>query len=289
MYIVYERVKNIYLSLFLLRPKLLSTIIFIPFLYICGWILATPIFLLGINKENLSLIGTIFTFLIFVFSLPKWFKLRWDINNPWTLLGINKIDKNINYIILFLRGFLFSIILISLILIPIIEKKWGYWAGTISPDTLINTIFLILFVGFAEEIIFRGWLLEELKNQFGLKKAILGQALIFSIVHIGFDLPFLHMLGILSGLFLLGILLYLIRLKDKNSLWGCIGCHGGLVGIWFITNNGLLEISENAPKWLVGPGTINTNPLGGIFGIFLMAVFCFLYFLKFKKKIESFK
>ena len=289
MYIVYERIKNIYLSLFLLRPKLLSTIIFIPFLYICGWILATPIFLLGINKENLSLIGTIFTFLIFVFSLPKWFKLRWDINNPWTLLGINKIDKNINYIILFLRGFLFSIILISLILIPIIEKKWGYWAVTISPDTLINTIFLILIVGFAEEIIFRGWLLEELKNQFGLKKAILGQALIFSIVHIGFDLPFLHMLGILSGLFLLGILLYLIRLKDKNSLWGCIGFHGGLVGLWFITNNGLLEISKNAPKWLVGPGTINTNPLGGIFGIFLMAVFCFLYFLKFKKKIESFK
>ena len=78
-----------------------------------------------------------------------------------------------------------------------------------------------------------------------IKKAILGQALIFSIVHIGFDLPFLQMLSILSGLFLLGILLSLIRLKDKNSLWGCIGLHGGLVGLWFITNNGLLEISKN--------------------------------------------
>ena len=284
MNILYEKIKNIYLGLFFLSPKLLSTIIFIPFLYICGWILATPIFLLGVDKENLSLIGTIFTFLIFIFSLPKWFKLRWGVNNTWKLLGINKIDKNINLFIFFLRGFLLSIILISLILIPIIGTKWGYWIGTISKDTFINAIYLILGVGFAEELIFRGWLLEELKKQFGLKKAILGQAFIFSIVHIGFDLPFLQMLSILSGLFLLGILLSLIRLKDKNSLWGCIGLHGGLVGLWFITNNGLLEISKNSPKWLVGPGTINTNPLGGIFGISLMAIFCFLNFRLLREK-----
>ena len=288
MNIFFERIKNIYLGLFFLSPKLLSTIIFIPFLYICGWILATPIFLLGVDKENLSLIGTIFTFLIYIFSLPKWFKLRWGVINTWKLLGIHKIDKNINLFIFFFRGFLLSIILISLILLPIIGTKWGYWVGTISPDTFINAIFLILGVGFAEELIFRGWLLEELKKQFGLKKAILGQALIFSIVHIGFDLPFLQMLSILTGLFLLGILLSLIRLKDKNSLWGCIGLHGGLVGLWFITNNGLLEISKNSPKWLVGPGTINTNPLGGIFGISLMAIFCFLNF-RLLEKNQSFK
>ncbi len=175
MNILYERIKNIYLGLFFLSPKLLSTIIFIPFLYICGWILATPIFLLGVDKENLSLIGTIFTFLIYIFSLPKWFELRWGVNNTWTILGINTIDKNIKSFFFFLRGFLLSIILISLILIPIIASKWGYWIGTISLDTFINAIFLILGVGFAEELIFRGWLLEELKNQFGIKKAILGQ------------------------------------------------------------------------------------------------------------------
>ena len=287
MNILYERIKNIYLGLFFLSPKLLSTIIFIPFLYICGWILATPIFLLGVDKENLSLIGTIFTFLIYIFSLPKWFELRWGVNNTWTILGINIIEKNIKSFFFFLRGFLLSIILISLILIPIIASKWGYWIGTISLDTFINAIFLILGVGFAEELIFRGWLLEELKNQFGIKKAILGQALIFSFVHIGFDLPFLQMLSILTGLFLLGILLALIRLKDKKSLWGCIGLHGGLVGLWFVTNNGLLEISKNSPKWLVGPGTINTNPLGGIFGISLMAIFCFLNFRLLRKKSKS--
>ncbi len=289
MNIIFERIKNIYINLFFLSPKLLSTIIFIPFLYIFGWVLATPIILLGLNKENISLIGTIFTFLIFVLSLPKWFEIRWGLKNTWTLLGVNKANRNKKLILYFLKGFLLSTVLISIILIPIIFMQWGIWIGKISANIILNAIFLIIGIGFAEELIFRGWLLEELKNQFGLKKAIIIQSLIFSIVHIGFNLPFWQMISILTGLFLLGILLSLIRLNDKNSLWGCIGLHGGLVGLWFIINNGLLLISKNSPVWLVGPGSINTNPLGGLFGIFLMIIFCFFYFLKFKKKIESFK
>ena len=68
-----------------------------------------------------------------------------------------------------------------------------------------------------------------------------------------------------------------------------VGDENGVVGLWFISNNGLLFISKDSPKWLVGPGTINTNPLGGIFGICLMIIFCFFYLLSFKKKIRSFK
>ena len=289
MNIIFKILKNIYNRLFFLSSKFISLIVFIPFLYLCGWLLATPILLFGVHKETVSLIGTIFTFLIFVFSLPKWFEIRWGLKNTWILLGIKKIDRNIDLIFYFLRGFLLSLILISLIVIPLIRTEWGYWIGEISPDIFANAIILIIGVGFAEELIFRGWLLEELKKQFGLKKAIVTQSLIFSIVHIGFDLPFWEMLSILTGLFLLGILLSLIRLKNKNSLWGCIGLHGGLVGLWFITNNGLLDISKDSPKWLVGPGTINTNPLGGIVGISLIIIFCFFYLLSVKKKIRSFK
>ncbi len=287
--IIIDKIKKIYIKLFFLSPKLLSTLIFIPFLYIFGWVLATPILLLGVEKESLSLIGTLFTFLIFVFSLPKWFYLRWGLNNAWKLLGINNSESNEKLFLYFLRGFLLSIILLSLILVPIIAMQSGYWIGKISLDIILNSIFLIVGIGFAEELIFRGWLLEEFKNQFGLKKAIIIQASIFSIVHIGFDLPLWQMISILIGLFLLGILLSLIRLKDNNSLWGCIGLHGGIVGLWFITNNGLLFISKDSPTWLVGPGTINTNPLGGFYGISLMIIFCFLFLPSFKKKIKNFK
>ena len=286
MNIIFKRLKNLYIKLFFLSPKLISSIIFIPFLYLFGWLLATPILLFGVNKDSLSLIGTFFTFLIFVLSLPKWFEIRWGLKNTWKLLGINKIDIKRNLVFDFLRGFSLSTILISLILVLIITTQSGYWIGKISSEIIINAILLIFGIGFTEELIFRGWLLEEFKNQFGLKKAIMSQALIFSLVHIGLDLPFWEMLSILTGLFLLGILLSLIKLNDNNSLWGCIGLHGGLVGLWFISNNGLLSISKDSPKWLVGPGIINTNPLGGIFGISLMIIFCIFYLLSFKKKIR---
>ena len=285
---IFKYIKNIFLKLFFYGPKFISSIIFIPFLYLCGWLLATPMLLFGASEESVSLIGTIFTFLMFVFSLPKWFEIRWGLKNTWILIGIKKIDRNRDLIFNFLRGFLISLILITLIVIPIISTEWGYWIGEISPDILANAIILTIGVGFAEELIFRGWLLEEFKKQFGLKKAIIAQSLIFSFVHIGFDLPFWEMLSILTGLFLLGISLSLIRLKNKNSLWDCIGLHGGLVGLWFITNNGLLDISKDSPKWLVGPGTINTNPLGGIVGISLMIIFCYFCFLSVEKKIRSF-
>ena len=284
MNIIFKKIKKIYFKLFFLKPKLLSSIIFLPFLYLFGWSLTIPMLLIGLDKESLSLTGTIITFLIFVFSLPKWFEFRWGLNNTWKIIGL---EKNKNIILYFFRGFLLSLILITSILVPIVKTEWGYWIGKISPDILINSIFLTLGVGFAEELIFRGWLLEEFKNQFGLKKAIIAQASIFSIVHIGFDLPFLEMISILTGLFFLGILLSLVRLKDNNSLWGCIGLHGGLVGLWFITNNGLVTISKDSPKWLVGPGTISTNPLGGIIGISLMIIFCVIYLLSWKENLNK--
>ena len=280
MHKIFKIIKNTYLKSFIIKPKIISTILFIPLLYILGWILAKPIIMTGLNNENISLIGTIITFLLFIISLPKWFELRWGLLNTWALVGVKKIDKEQKYLFYFLKGVLNSLTLIIVILIPIFIIQSGNWLGIISTNIFINSIILLFGVGFAEELIFRGWLFEELKNQLGLKKGLFFQALIFSLTHIGFDMSFLEMTGILSGLFLLGILLALIRLNDKNSLWGCIGIHGGLVGGWFLINNGLIEISRNTPQWLVGPGSINTNPLGGVYGIILLLGLCTFYLFK---------
>ena len=282
--IFFKSIKLIFEKSFLIKPKILSTLFFIPLLYLLGWILTKPFLLIGVDKENLSLIGTFFTFIIFVASMPGWFELRWNLQNTWILLGVNKIDNKKKMIFYFLKGFLYSIILLSLILIPLIRHKWASWVGIISPEILLNAILLVIVVGFAEELIFRGWLLEELKNQFGLKKAVICQAFLFSLVHLGFNLPFVQMISILFGLFLLGILLSLIRLKDDNCLWGCIGLHGGLVGLWFVINNGLINIYNIAPIWIVGPGSVNTNPLGGLYGINLLFVLLIYIFLNIRKR-----
>ncbi|ABM71598.1 Abortive infection protein [Prochlorococcus marinus str. MIT 9515] len=288
MFYILNSIKTIYEKFLLIKPRILTIILFMPCLYLLGWLLANPLLFTGVGEDKISLIGTIITFLLFITAMPKWFEIRWGLNDTWMLLGINKIDKKPERFIYFLRGLLYAFILLSLILIPIISNEWGNWLGRLSPEILLNSLVLIIGIGFAEELIFRGWLLEELKNQYGFKKACIIQSLVFSMAHTGFDMPFWQMISILFGLFLLGILLSIIRIKDDNSLWGCAGMHGGLVGIWFLMNNGLVEISLDAPNWLIGPGYINTNPLGGFYGISLLIITLFYNFFKYKKKISKF-
>ena len=76
-------------SLVLLKNKIFVTIIFIPFLYLLGWIFSQSFLFLSVSKEALSLIGTIFTFLLFIFLMPAWFNFRWKIRNSWSTLGLN--------------------------------------------------------------------------------------------------------------------------------------------------------------------------------------------------------
>ncbi len=264
-------------SFFLLRPRFLPTILFLPLLYLIGWVSAKPLLLLNFEKENLSLIGTIFTFFLFIFLIPYWFNVRWNIRNSWTILGINK--KNfLRNILDFSKGIAFSIILITLILIPILRSNYITWIGEFSTDILLNSILLGLGIGIAEELIFRAWFLEELKMGYGLKIAIFTQALVFSLVHPISDTSFWNIIGLRLGWFFLGIFLSLLRIKDNGSLWECIGIHGGLVGIWFFINHGLIKIAENTPSFLAGPFTQNvSNPIGSFFSIIILIFLCIVY------------
>jgi len=173
---------------------------------------------------------------------------------------------------------LFSLVLIILILVPLLQKNYISWIGEFSPITLLNSIVLGLGVGFAEEIIFRGWLLEELKFEYGTKISMALQAIVFSLVHHLSNEIFWNVIGLRLGFILLGIFLSLVKIRDKGSLWNCIGLHGGLVGIWFFINNGLIEFKENTPSLLAGPFTENIpNPIGSFSAILillLLFIFC---------------
>jgi len=270
-------------SFFLLRPRFLSTIFFIPILYGIGLAFSQPLLLLNFEKENLSLIGTILTFLLFIFLLPYWFYIRRNISNTWLLLGITK-HKFLKNFVNFSQGILFALVLIILILVPLLQKNYISWKGEFSPSILLNSILLGLVVGFAEEIIFRGWLLEELKFEFGTKISIALQAIIFSFVHNLSNEIFWNIVGLRLGFILLGIFLSLVKIRDKGSLWSCIGIHGGLVGIWFFINNGLIEFKENTPSFLAGPFTQNIpNPIGSFSAILILLLLCIFYTLKSKK------
>ena len=45
-------------------------------------------------------------------------------------------------------------------------------------------------------------------------------------------------------------------------LWGAVGLHGGAVGGWFLLSQGILDVQNVGPAWLLSPA----NPIGGAVG-----------------------
>ena len=258
----------------LLQPAWLPTVLFIPLLYAMGWLAAVPLTLLGLPTDQLSLTGTVLSFVLFLLVMPRWAALRWSESRPWAALGIRgaKPQEQPAPAAALLKGLLIAAGLLMVITSVVLIDGSGNWRGEVDATQLTNAVLLCLGVGFAEELIFRSWLWTELQEMIGSRRAAWAQAGIFSLVHTRFNLGLGAMGGLLIGLFLLGMVLARQRQSDRGSLWGCIGLHGGLVAGWFLLQNGLLQLSPNAPPWLVGPGGHSPNPLGGLIGILSLLI-----------------
>jgi hypothetical protein len=102
----------------------------------------------------------------------------------------------------------------------------------------------------------------ELTLLVGAQRALWLQAALFSLVHTRFNLPLPLLLSLLGGLLMLGLALGLQRRADGGLLWGAVGLHGGLVGGWFLLQQGLVTLNPEVPSWLIGPA----NPIGGLLG-----------------------
>ena len=258
----------------LLQPAWLPTVLFIPLLYALGWLAAVPLTLLGLPTDQLSLTGTVLSFVLFLLVMPRWAALRWSESRPWAALGIRgaKPQEQPAPAAALLKGLLIAAGLLMVITSVVLIDGSGNWRGEVDATQLTNAVLLCLGVGFAEELIFRSWLWTELQEMIGSRRAAWAQAGIFSLVHTRFNLGLGAMGGLLIGLFLLGMVLARQRQSDRGSLWGCIGLHGGLVAGWFLLQNGLLQLSPNAPRGWWDQGGHSPNPLGGLIGILSLLI-----------------
>ena len=258
----------------LLQPAWLPTVLFIPLLYALGWLAALPLTLLGLPTDQLSLTGTVLSFVLFLALMHRWVAVRWSAEKPWAPLGICRANpqEQPTPAAALLKGLLIAAGLLTVITSVVLLEGSGDWRGEVDATQLTNAVLLCLGVGFAEELIFRGWLWAELNQMLGSRRGAVAQASIFSLVHTRFNLGLGAMSGLLVGLFLLGMVLARQRQSDRGSLWSCIGLHGGLVAGWFLLQSGLLELSPNAPSWVVGPGGNAPNPLGGAVGLISLLI-----------------
>jgi len=254
----------------------MPTLTLFLFLYPSGWFISHFIYLFNrdIGSSNLSIIGTIVTFILFLGILPSWGQVRWKTKNIWVSIGLDFTNK-FTALKIFFSGFTFSVFLLFCLVLFFFLCGWVDSINYIKITELLNAILLIVGIVFAEEIVFRGWLMEEMVLLFGLRRGILFQSIVFSLAHYRSDIGLLPLIPFFTGLFLFGLVLTLRRTIDKGSLWGCIGLHGGLVGIWYLFDTGMLVFSIDTPYFLLGPSKNMVNPIGSIIGITILLITIF--------------
>ncbi|MGA0291765.1 MAG: CPBP family intramembrane glutamic endopeptidase, partial [Synechococcus sp.] len=184
----------------LLQPVWLPTVLFIPLLYALGWLAAVPLTLLGLPTDQLSLTGTVLSFVLFLLVMPRWAALRWSESQAWAALGIRGAKPQERPAAALLKGLLIAAGLLMVITSVVLIDGSGNWRGEVDATQLTNAVLLCLGVGFAEELIFRSWLWTELQEMIGSRRAALAQASIFSLVHTRFNLGLGAMGGLLIGL-----------------------------------------------------------------------------------------
>ena len=246
------------------------------FLYPIGWFISNIFYLINrnISSNSLSIIGTIITFIIFLFVLPSWGRIRWKTNQLWLSIGLD-FKNRFRSIKIFFSGFIFSFFLLLIFCLVLFLFGWIDGFDYIKLGSLLNAILLIVGIVFAEEIIFRGWLMEEMVILFGLRRGIIFQSAIFSLAHYRSDIGLLASIPFFTGLFLFGLVLTLRRTIDKGSLWGCIGLHGGLVGTWYLFDSGMVSFSIQTPYYFLGPSENMVNPISSITGITILLITIF--------------
>ena len=250
-------------------PRWLGTLLFVPLLLALAWLLTRPLLWLGVDPGSVRLLVSLGAFVLFLVCLPLRLRRVWGIAHPWRCLGLNAPFKR--SVRALAQGLLEAALLLlglSLALLALGQARVG---DGLTLGQTVNAAAL-MGVGFAEELVFRGWLWGELQLRLNRVPAVAAQAVVFSVLHTRFDQGWAIPLGLLPGMFMLGLVLAGQRSRDDNLLAGAVGLHGGLVTGWFALQSGLLSLEPSIPAWLVGPNynpvaaLPDYNPVGGLLG-----------------------
>lgn len=244
--------------------------IFILALLILWLPIAAPIRLL-VRDDNLVTILTMpLLYVEFIFLLRFWGKKVHKQPQILRHYGLERTPQNALYL---LRGL--AIGLINILILFGIEGVLG-WVVWQKPSIFLLKIILeglivALVYGFAEELLFRGFLFDELQRDYNSAVVVWATAVIFAVAHFIKPLPdIINTLPQFFGLLVLGLTLVWAKRLRRGRLGLSIGLHAGLIWGYYIINVGqLTKYSGAVPDWVTG---VNKNPLAGLMGLVLLSV-----------------
>ena len=230
--------------------------------------LAVPIYLLVEDTNLESILTLVILYVEFIFLLNIWGKQVYQQPKIFSHYGLEFTRLNgVNV----LQGL--AIGLTTVLVLFGLEGVLG-WLVWQQPQVFLGRIILegllvSLGVGFAEELLFRGWLLDELQRDYKLNIALWIDAILFAVSHFIKPLEaIIHTLPQFPALVLLGLTQVWGKRWKRGRLGLPIGLHGGLVWGYYIINVGqLTQYSGQVPDWVTG---VNNNPLQGVMGVLFM-------------------
>ena len=146
---------------------------------------------------------------------------------------------------------------------------WVTWQPTDGrrlASVLLPTLLLSLWIGGTEELVFRGFVLTQLEQDYPLGAAAAISSLIFALLHLIWERR--ETIPQLPGLWLMGIVLVLARWLDGGSLGLAWGLHTGWVwAIASLDSVQMIKYTGITSEWVTGK---NGKPLAGAAGIFCL-------------------
>ena len=238
--------------------------------------LAVPIYWLVEDPNTVSIATMVLLYGEFLLLLQFWGRKVYRQPRLLKSYGLERTKQNGLDL---LKGF--SIGLVSLLCLLVLEGLLG-WVELqalpiFQPRVILEGFLVALAIGFAEELLFRGWLLDELQRDYTMRASLWCDAFLYALLH--FIKPLQEILRTwveFPGLLLLGLIFVWAKRGSQGRLGLSIGLHAGLVWGYYIVDVGqLVRDSGIVPGWVIG---IDGNPLAGMMGLlFLGAIAAFMF------------
>ena len=232
--------------------------------------IALPLYLWLGTTTSLSVMPLILLYGLFVVGLQIWGKRVHHHSKPLQAHGLVKSTQSWREL---LTGIVLGVVSLGLLFGIEGWLGWLQWQAVplVFWRILLEGFLVGLGVSLAEELVFRGWLLDELRYDWGFSRALWASSLVYAARH--FIKPWqdiLEELPSFPGLLLLGLVLGWARQRTKGRLGLAMGLHGGLVWGYYLVDVGdLASYTQVVPDWVTG---INQNPLAGAVGFVFLSV-----------------
>ncbi|MGK7891348.1 MAG: lysostaphin resistance A-like protein [Leptolyngbyaceae cyanobacterium] len=226
------------------------------------------------DANTLSIAVMAVLFVDFVLLLQGWNRWVYGCDRSWLRYGLQWNKRNGQGLLL--GG---GIGLLCLLLLFGVQWSLGWveWTPWRFPDLLprltigMSGLLVALGVGLGEELVFRGWLLDELERDYSPSTALWVSSVLFAILH--FIRPLSEIIRTFPqfpGLVMLGLLLVWAKRSRHGQLGISIGLHGGLVwGYYWVNVGQLVQYQPGVPEWWSG---IDRNPLAGLLSLGFLTI-----------------